>query len=58
MISELGQLEDGEPDISQLSRLYLEDKEFQVQVIGDRIVALGEDDLLNPALVVLDFFGI
>ena len=46
------------PDIFQLKRLYLEGEGFQVQTVGNGLQTLGEEDLLNPALAVLDIFRV
>jgi two-component system, OmpR family, alkaline phosphatase synthesis response regulator PhoP len=54
MTSELVLLVDDEPNIIQLSRLYLEREGFQVQAVGDGLEALKSVGRLNPALVVLD----
>jgi two-component system alkaline phosphatase synthesis response regulator PhoP len=54
MSSELILLIDDEPSITQLSRMYLERENFQVEVAGDGEAALELVNRLNPRLVVLD----
>jgi two-component system, OmpR family, alkaline phosphatase synthesis response regulator PhoP len=54
MPGELILLVDDEPNIVQLSRLYLEKDGFRVQAVGDGLAALEAVQHLRPAFMVLD----
>ena len=54
MSSELILLVDDEPNIVQLSRLYLERDGFRIESVGDGLEALSAIQRLHPSLVILD----
>jgi DNA-binding response OmpR family regulator len=54
MSSELILLVDDEPNIVQLSRLYLERDGFHIESVGDGLEALSTIQRLHPSLVILD----
>jgi len=53
-MNELILLVDDEPNIIQLTRMYLERENFQVEAVGDGEAALEAMARLRPALIVLD----
>ena len=53
-MNELILLVDDEPNIIQLTRMYLERENFRVEAVGDGQAALDAVTRLRPALVVLD----
>lgn len=54
MGQELILIVDDEPNIIELSRLYLENEGYQVEAANDGLEALAKFETLNPALIVLD----
>lgn len=54
MPSDLILLVDDEPNIIQLSRMYLEREGYRVVAVGDGLAALEQVRILRPALMVLD----
>lgn len=54
MAGELILIVDDEPNIVQLTRIYLERDGFRVEAVGDGLSALQAVESLKPALLVLD----